>query len=64
MRMHKPEWAEIRSRLAGSLSDEDRRILDLLAQDKTQPEIGKDLGLHRSAVWRRIRKLYVHAGLE
>jgi DNA-binding Lrp family transcriptional regulator len=62
--MQKPDWSKIRARLAGSLSDENRRILDLLVQDKTQPEIGKELGLHRSAVWRRIRKLYVHAGLE
>ena len=39
------------------LTTEQRQIVDLLALGKTQPEIGRALGMHRSAVWRRIKKL-------
>lgn len=39
------------------LTEEERRIVSLLADGKTQPEIAAILGLHRSAVWRRIAKL-------
>ena len=34
-----------------------RQIAEMLAQGKTQPQIGRALRLHRSAVWRRIRKM-------
>ena len=42
---------------AQSLETEYRRIVEMRAQGKTYPEIGKALGLHRSAVWRRVRKI-------
>lgn len=51
------QWRQLQSDLQGQLSDEDSRILALLAEGKTQPEIGRRLGLHRSAVWRRVSKL-------
>jgi DNA-binding CsgD family transcriptional regulator len=49
-------WAEARSKL-GLLSDEERRIVDMLVANKTQAEIAKALGQHRSKVWRKIKKL-------
>jgi hypothetical protein len=39
------------------LSDEDRKIAESLAQGKTQAAIAVDLGLHRSAVWRRVKAI-------
>ncbi len=47
--------------LRGRLSEEEDRLLDLLTAGRTEPEIGKLLGLHRSAVWRRIRKIKTRA---
>lgn len=49
-------WAEARSKL-GPLSDEEHRIVDMLAADKSQAEIAAALGQHRSMVWRKVRKL-------
>jgi DNA-binding NarL/FixJ family response regulator len=51
------DWTAIRVQLKGKLSTEHERILDLLVEGKTQPEIARQLGLHRSAVWRRIRQI-------
>lgn len=39
------------------LSSEERRLLELLAQGKTQAGIAAQLGMHRSAVWRRVNTL-------
>jgi DNA-binding CsgD family transcriptional regulator len=39
------------------LSAEDQRLADLLAAGKTQAQIAVELGLHRSAVWRRAKRL-------
>jgi len=51
------DWQTVLSNHFGRLDAENRRILELLTEGKTQPEIGATLGLHRSAVWRRIRKI-------
>lgn len=56
------DWHAARAKFVGTLSAEEQRIFDLLAQGLTQPEIGRQLGLHRSAVWRRIRRLRVLVG--
>ena len=54
----KPEtWADARRQLQGRLSDEEDQIVALLAEGKTQRDIGARLDLHRSAVWRRVNKL-------
>ncbi len=53
----KTNWSLVRERLSGSLSEEEDRILRLLEAGRTQSEIGKEFGLHRSAVWRRVVKL-------
>ncbi|MBK9114538.1 MAG: helix-turn-helix domain-containing protein [Betaproteobacteria bacterium] len=39
------------------LSNEERKIAELIAQGKTQAEIAGQLGLHRSAVWRRVKAI-------
>lgn len=58
--MQTPDWVKLQTEQRGSLSTEDQRILELLIAGITQPEIGRILGLHRSAVWRRIQKLRMH----
>ena len=49
-------WGGAREQL-GALSSEDDRILGLLEQGKMQAEIGTELGMHRSAVYRRVKRL-------
>jgi DNA-binding NarL/FixJ family response regulator len=51
------KWARVTAEQKGALDTESRSILDLLVQGKTQPEIAASLGLHRSAVWRRVKRL-------
>ena len=50
------DWRNAQAKLDG-LSVEAQTILERLIAGRTQPEIGKELGLHRSAVWRRVNKL-------
>ena len=50
-------WQTILNTQGSGMSEEERTIVSLLAQGATQPEIGRRLGLHRSAVWRRIKAL-------
>lgn len=57
--MTKATWRAVQEALEKTLTVEESRILDFLAAGKTQPEIGAILGLHRSAVWRRIRVLRI-----
>jgi len=44
--MHATDWVALRSQLKGNLSSEQVRILDLLIEGKTQPEIAQQLSLH------------------
>ena len=53
----KAEWETIRLQLAGRLSDEERRIVDALAEGKTMPEVAQLLGQHRSMIWRKAEKI-------
>jgi DNA-binding Lrp family transcriptional regulator len=55
--MKAEEWHNFLGAHFAELSAENRRIVELLAEGKTQPQIGEELGLHRSAVWRRVKKL-------
>lgn len=50
-------WSAALNDLRGKTTPEEESILQLLAKGVTQPSIGKRLGLHRSAVWRRVRRL-------
>ena len=52
------DWRLALQQLQG-IEGQERQIVELLAAGHTQPQIGKQLGLHRSAVWRRIRRLRV-----
>ena len=56
------EWSEVAERLGSDVNPDERRLLTLLRDGKTQPEIAAELGLHRSAVWRRVRALRQRAG--
>jgi DNA invertase Pin-like site-specific DNA recombinase len=41
----------------GGIESHDQRILELAAAGKTQLAIALELGIHRSAVWRRLKLL-------
>jgi DNA-binding NarL/FixJ family response regulator len=52
------DWTVIRARLtAGPLTDEQRKILDLLADGESTPSIARALGQSRSMVWRKAQRL-------
>lgn len=48
-------WKEVEKRL--ELSDEERRIVQMLAERKSLPDIGKALGQHRSMIWRKVERI-------
>lgn len=52
-----PDWSAAMNRLKGRISAEEEILLRHLAAGKTQPAIGTILGLHRGAVWRRVKRL-------
>jgi len=41
----------------GGIESHDQRILELAAAGKSQLAIALELGIHRSAVWRRLKHL-------
>jgi Helix-turn-helix domain len=47
------EWQTLIDTIGGQLSPEERLIATMLAQEETQAAIAVQMGLHRSAVWRR-----------
>lgn len=49
------DWSKIAGK--SELSDEERRIVELLAARKSLPAIGKELGQHRSMIWRKIERI-------
>lgn len=51
------EWRALLDAVGTVLSDEERKIAESLAQGKTQAAIAVQLGLHRSAVWRRVKAI-------
>jgi len=51
------DWVAIKSRLAGKLSDDESRIVELLIQGKTMAAAGQILGQHRSMVWRKMQRV-------
>ena len=51
------DWTTLRTSLAGKLSEEESRIIDLLISGKSTVEIGRLLGQHRSMVWRKLQKI-------
>ena len=55
--MKRPDWVTIKNRLAGRMSDDEFRIVELLIKGKTMVEVGQILGMHRSMVWRRMQRI-------
>jgi hypothetical protein len=53
----KSAWIEIRNKYFESLSEEERAIVNALADGKSMPEIGNQLGQHRSKIWRKTKKI-------
>jgi len=51
------EWQTLIETLGDQLSAEEKAIAEMLAQEKTQAAIGAQMGLHRSAVWRRAKAI-------
>ena len=49
------DWSKVKSRV--DLSQEERRIVDLLAQRTSLPDIARALGQHRSMIWRKIERI-------
>jgi len=51
------EWQTLIETIGDQLSAEEKAIAEMLAQEKTQAAIGAQMGLHRSAVWRRAKAI-------
>jgi DNA-binding NarL/FixJ family response regulator len=61
-RMSQVDWKSAQVRLQKQLSADDARIVQLLAEGKSTPEIAQKLETNRSAVWRRIQKIALRLG--
>jgi len=55
--MSRIDWPSAQAKLKGKISGEDQRIVDLLVQGRSTPDIAKSLGTNRSAVWRRVQRI-------
>jgi hypothetical protein len=55
--LRKINWRDATARLEGRVSADDARIVALLAEGRTTPEIAKTFGTNRSAIWRRVQRL-------
>jgi IS30 family transposase len=51
------DWKNVLGDAALHLSDEDRRIVGLLALGSSTPEIARELGQHRSMIWRKMLRI-------
>jgi DNA-binding CsgD family transcriptional regulator len=51
------DWVGDAKKKLTALTDEEKVILDMLAENKTQPDIGRALGQHRSMIWRKVQKI-------
>ena len=58
----KIDWAQAKAKLT-LLTEEERRIVDMLVSKKTMQEIGEALGQHRSRIWRKVEKIKIRARL-
>jgi DNA-binding CsgD family transcriptional regulator len=52
-------WQRLGPTELAQLTPEQRKLVAMLADGKTQPQIAQALQMHRSAVWRRIKKLRI-----
>ena len=53
----KIDWNVALHSIGSKLGIVETQVLRLLAEGKTQSQIGSELGLHRSAVWRRVHRI-------
>jgi len=51
------DWAAQAEKLAITTTSREMEILRLLREGKSQPEIGRLLGLTRSGVWHRVQSM-------
>lgn len=56
-RTNREIWADFYNNSSDHLTDDERRIVRMLSGGKTQREIAAELGLQRSSVYHKIRKL-------
>ncbi len=49
------DWAAVRG--TAQLTAEEMQIVTMLAEGKTLPDIGRELGQHRSRIWRKVEKI-------
>jgi DNA-binding CsgD family transcriptional regulator len=55
------DWREALQAAGSQLREDDRRVLELLAEGKSTPEIARLLGSNRSAIWRQVLRLRAFA---
>lgn len=51
----KLDWNSVKAKL--TLSDEEQKIVEMLAARRSLPDIGKALGQHRSMIWRKVERI-------
>ena len=51
------DWKAARSKTGAGLTPDERRIVELLAEGKSTPQIAKLIGTNRSAVWTRAKRI-------
>jgi IS30 family transposase len=49
------DWSRVA--VTVQLSDEERRIVQMLVAKKSLPDIAKALGQHRSMIWRKVERI-------
>lgn len=55
--MSRIDWGNARESLRGKIAADDERIVELLSLGKSTPDIAKEIGTNRSAVWRRVQRI-------
>jgi DNA-binding NarL/FixJ family response regulator len=56
-RLRIEDWKAVLAASAKELTEDERQIVELLIEGRTQKAIGRQLLLHRSAVWRKINAI-------
>ena len=51
------DWKAARSRTGAGLTSDEKRIVELLAEGKSTPQIAKLVGTNRSAIWSKAKRI-------
>jgi DNA-binding CsgD family transcriptional regulator len=51
------DWKAARSRIGAGLTADEKRIVELLAEGKSTPQIAKLVGTNRSAIWSKAKRI-------